>query len=59
MLKKNYNCNYMALYEKTAFKTDFGPQEVPELENLHFHFHSFYGWGSSRSPKSVLKAVFS
>ena len=32
----------IALYEKTAFKTDFGPQEVPKLENLHFH--AFSGW---------------
>ena len=54
-----FNSNYIALYEKTAFKTDFGPREVSELENLHFHFHAFSGWGTSRSPKSVLKAVFS
>ena len=52
------NCNYIALHLKSAFKTDFGPREVPELENLHFHFHVFSGWGTSKSPKSVLKEVF-
>ena len=24
---------YIALYQKTAFKTDFGPREVPQPEN--------------------------
>ena len=28
----------IALDYKTAFKIDFGPQEVPEAENLHFYF---------------------
>ena len=26
--------------------------------DLHFHFHTFSGWGTSRGPKSVLKTVF-
>ena len=39
----------IALYEKTAFKTDFGPREVPKLENLHFH--AFSGWYTYQSPK--------
>ena len=37
--KKIEKCNYIALYYKTAFKSDFGPWEVPNLENMHFHFH--------------------
>ena len=31
--KKILKCNYIALYLKTAFKTDFGAQEVPQPEN--------------------------
>ena len=32
--KKLYqNSNYIALYKKTAFKTDFRPREVPQPEN--------------------------
>ena len=56
--KLNKKCNYRGLYEKNAFINSFGPWEVPELENLHFHFRAFSGWGTSRGPKSVLKAVF-
>ena len=29
--KKNLNCNYIALYEKIALETDFGPWEVPKI----------------------------
>ena len=39
----------MALYQKTAFKTTFGPWEVPKLENLHFHIHAFSDWDTSQS----------
>ena len=56
--KKIVNSNYIALYQKTAFETDFGPREIPKLENLPFHFHAFSGWGTSQSPNSVLEAVF-
>ena len=28
---------------KSAFGNDFQPQEVPEEENLHFHFYAFSG----------------
>ena len=31
---------------------------VPELENMHFHFHAFSSWGTSRRRKSVFKAFF-
>ena len=48
----------MALYEKTALKIDIGPWEVPELENMHFHFNAFSGQGISRGPKLVFKAFF-
>ena len=30
--KKIYNSNYIRLYEKIAFKIDFGPREVPQPE---------------------------
>ena len=26
--------NYLPLYEKTVFKSDFGPREVPQPENV-------------------------
>ena len=55
---QNQNSNYITLYEKNAFGFNFGPWEVPELENMHFHFHAFSGWGTSRDKKSGLKAVF-
>ena len=54
-----YNSDYLVLYEKNAFRFDFGPREVPQPENLHFHFHAFLGWGTSRGPKGNLKAFFS
>ena len=28
---------------------------MPKLENLHFHFHAFSGWGTSQGPKLFLK----
>ena len=56
--KKIQNSNYIALYQKTALRTDIGLREVPELENMRFHFHAFSGWGTSRGQKSVFKAVF-
>ena len=31
--KKTENSNYIALYEKTAFRNNFRPQEVPQPEN--------------------------
>ena len=43
---------------KPFFETDFGPREVPKLENLNFHFNPFFGWGTYRRPKSVLKTDF-
>ena len=43
--KKFLNSNYLALCEKTTLETAFGPQEVPKLKNIHFHFHAFSGWG--------------
>ena len=46
------------LYDKTAFKNDFGSREVTKLENLHFLFHAFSCWGTSRGPKLFPKAVF-
>ena len=45
--KKIKNSNYIELCVKTAFRNNFGPREVPKLENLHFHFHAFSGWGIS------------
>ena len=44
----------MALLSDTAFKNDFGPQEVPKPEIPAL---SLSDWGTSRGPKSVLKAV--
>ena len=37
------NSYYMGLNQKTAFGIDIGPQELPKLENPHFHFHVFSG----------------
>ena len=31
--KKSWNSNYVVLYEKNAFRFNFGPREVPQLEN--------------------------
>ena len=56
--KKIQNRKYIRLYEKNAFGFNFGPREVPKLENMHFHFHAFSGWGTSRGPKLNPKAVF-
>ena len=59
MLKKKVkNNNYIGLCVKTAFRNNFGPREVPKLENLNFHFHAFSGWDTSRGPKLFLKAFF-
>ena len=38
------NSSYIVLYEKKAFRFDFGPREVPQPENMQFHFHAFSGW---------------
>ena len=56
--KKNQLGNYVGLYEKTAVGFDFGPRVGPKLENMHFHFQEFSGWGTSRGPKLNPKAVF-
>ena len=47
------NSNNIALHLKTALKTDFGLWEVPELENMQFHFHAFSSGGTFHGPKSV------
>ena len=39
--KKIKNGNYIVLYEKNAFRFDFGPRKAPQTENIHFHFHAF------------------
>ena len=44
----------MALLSETAFQNDFGPQEVTKQEKSAL---SLSDWGTSRGPKSVLKAV--
>ena len=44
------NSNYIVLYEKNAFIFNFGPQEVPNQENMHCHFHALFGWGTSPGP---------
>ena len=54
-----YTSNYIGLYEKTAPRFDFGPRKVPQPENMHFHIHAFYGWGTSRGPKLNQNAFFS
>ena len=41
---------------KTAFRINFGPWEMPKLENLYFH--AFCGWSTSLGPKLFPKAVF-
>ena len=57
--KKISNSNYIGLDWKTAFRINFEPWEVPKLKKkLHFHFHAFSGWGTSRGQKLILKAVF-
>ena len=56
--KSIYLCNYIVLYKKTALRFNFGLWEVPNLENVHFHFHAFFGWGTSRGPKLDPKVVF-
>ena len=33
--------NCIRLCVKTALGNNFGPWEVPKLENLYFHFHAF------------------
>ena len=48
----------IALYEKDAFKINFGHRQVPKLENAWKWKCMFYGWGTLQSPKSNLKAVF-
>ena len=58
MDKKNLNCKYIGLYQKTAFWFDFEPREVPQPENKHFYFHTFSDCGTSQSPKLNPKAVF-
>ena len=50
-----FNSNFITLYGKNAFRNDLGPWEVPKLQNLHFHFYAFSGWGTSRGPKSFPK----
>ena len=53
-----FNSIYIGLCVKTAFRKNFGSREVPKLENLHFQFHAFSGWGTSQGPKLFWKAVF-
>ena len=43
---------------KTALGINFEPWKVPQPEDLHFHFHVFYGSGTSGGPKLNPKAVF-
>ena len=53
------NSNYIVLNEKKALRFNFGPWEVPQPKNMHFHFYAFSGWGTSQGPKLNLKAFFS
>ena len=39
--KKIRNSNYIVLYEKNAFRLDFGPREVPQPETCNFTFMCF------------------
>ena len=48
----------MALYEKHVLKTDFGPREVPKLENARKWKCMFSSLGTSHCQKSVFKAFF-
>ena len=52
------NNNYIVLYGKTAFRFDFGTCKVPTPEYMHFHFHAFSDWGTSRGPKLFLKVLY-
>ena len=54
--QKIKNSNYIVLHGKNAFRFNFRPREVPQPENMHFRFHAFSGWGTSRGPKLNLKA---
>ena len=47
-LKFFFNSNHIGLDWKTASRINFGPREVPKQENMHFHFHAFSAWGTSR-----------
>ena len=51
------NINYIGLNWKTAYRINFGPREMPKLENLYFHFNALSGWGNSRGPKTFLNKV--
>ena len=51
-----FNSNYMRLYQKTAFRFDFGVWEVHESESVCFYENS--GWGTYQSQKFIFKAVF-
>ena len=57
--KKNFRIVIISdLIKKTAFGINFGPWEVPKLENLYFYFHAFPGWGTFRGPKLFRKSFF-
>ena len=43
---------------KTAFGINFRPPEGPKLENNHFHFNAFSGWGTSWCQKINYKISF-
>ena len=60
MLQKNKSLlrNYIELYEKTDFGFNFGPWDVPKLENMHFHSHAISRWSTSWGQQSNQKAIF-
>ena len=53
MLQKKFRSVIILHFIRTALETDFRPKEVLKIENLHFHFNAFSGWGTSGGPKLV------
>ena len=43
--------------EKTFFGMNFLTCKVPKIENMHFHFGAFSGWGHSHE-KNYVKSLF-
>ena len=58
-LKKKFVQKLYRIYDKSAFRFNFGTQEVPQLEIMHFNLHVFYGWIISQGPNVNLKQIFS
>ena len=56
--RKKKNCNYIALFKKSAFKVNFGLREVVELKMMNRRRVGIFRSSTSRSPKLFPKADF-